>query len=125
MSPFLRVTCANAAILVMEQNRGISYSRCASKRRKQGPDHVSNSSSMDLDINNCSQINDETPPEPIYHKKQKTTESQLPAEPTIPSLTVDSSAKRCSPKLGTPGKQHPYCSCSRFDSENKLIRLAG
>ncbi|KAK9273818.1 hypothetical protein L1049_018629 [Liquidambar formosana] len=83
------------------ENRGISYSRCASKRRKQGPDHVSDSSSMDLDINNCSQINDETPPEPIYHKKQKTTESQLPAEP-IPSLTVDPSEKRCSPKLGTP-----------------------
>uniref|UniRef100_A0A5B7CE62 Uncharacterized protein n=1 Tax=Davidia involucrata TaxID=16924 RepID=A0A5B7CE62_DAVIN len=81
------------------ENRGISYS----KRRKQGPDHVDVPSSLYLGKNTCSQTNDDDFSDPIFHKKQKTTISQLQSEPPqVPSLTNDCSGKASGSQLNIP-----------------------
>ena len=75
-------------ILVMEQKRGISYSRSASKRRKQGGDAFN-------------QSNNEDSSESIKtHKKQKTTGMQ-PCTST--SLMNNGLENACKSKLDTPG----------------------
>lgn len=64
---------AQAALLILKdlENRGISYSQCVSKRKKQGLDLVAGKTGT----NTSSQTNEEQPsPQPPY-KKQKTAET--------------------------------------------------
>lgn len=82
---------ANALILVLKQKRGISSSRCASKRGKLGSEQCDDTSPLQI----CSQTNDEKTSDPIRHKKQKTTKSDLCAEPTV---IGDFSDKACHPR---------------------------
>ncbi|KAA8546198.1 hypothetical protein F0562_003063 [Nyssa sinensis] len=80
------------------ENRGISYS----KRRKQGPDHVDVLSSLYLGNDACSQTNDDDSSEPIFHKRQKTTITQLQSEPTRGPVSNDKSGKACGSKHNIP-----------------------
>lgn len=78
----------------MKQNRGISYSQCVSKRKKQGLDLVAGKTGT----NTSSQTNEEQPsPQPPY-KKQKTAETHcsdvsntsiaIPGKPIIPIVFI-------------------------------------
>lgn len=91
----------------MQQNKGILDSQFEFKRRTDCPGHTNNSSSQDIDINSCRKQTDEGSSESIIQIKQKTVETQLPAESTTDaSLGNDCSKKTCSPNIATPGLRH-------------------
>lgn len=91
----------------MQQNKGIFDSQCDFKRRTGCPGHTNNSSSQDININSCRKISDEGSSESIIQIKQKTAETQLPAESTTDaSLGHDCSKKTRSPNIATPGLRH-------------------
>jgi hypothetical protein len=94
----------------MLQNKGISQSQGVSQRRKDCPDHTNNSSTQDKDINISGKVTDEDFSEPIIiHRKQKPTETQLPAESTTDaSPGHDCSKKTCRPNIATPGLHHSF-----------------
>lgn len=88
------------SILVILQEKGISYDQCA-KKRKQGKNHAVDSSSLDA----CSRIADEFS-EAMIHKKQKTSETQSQLLLNAPSPADDISFETSSSNTDIPGLHH-------------------
>lgn len=97
--------------LYLQQKRGISCSRSASKKRKLDSDNGRDSSALDMEIDVSNQVTGEHSLETIIDKKGEINEDQLPAESRTVSSPVNVCTKKvCSPADGTPGFHHPlFC----------------
>ncbi|KAK2645038.1 hypothetical protein Ddye_020233 [Dipteronia dyeriana] len=83
-----------AALQLLKELEKRGISKGASNTRKLGPDHLRDSSSLDLGDNDCTKTADKELPKPTANKKQKISEVRAPAS--------GSSKKACSLTLDTP-----------------------